>query len=114
MNKKKKDLIFNISAIVIFLILVYFLLIPKGDSNINEEVARCIGENSFIYVQTGCSHCEDQLAMFQNYTKYLHQIDCVYEPEKSGGITGTPTWKIENKLYPGVQEIKTLKGLTGC
>ena len=52
--------------------------------------------------------------MFQNYTKYLHQIDCVYEPEKCGGITGTPTWKIENKLYPGVQEIKTLKGLTGC
>ena len=114
MKIKKGELIFNIVAVIVFVTIVYFLFIPKSVVETNEGIAKCIGERSTVYVQTGCSHCEDQLAMFQNYTSYLNQIDCAYTPEKCSGIEGTPTWKISNKLYVGVQSIDTLKSLTGC
>lgn len=113
-KKKRNQIIFNIGAFIIFIALVYFLFIPKPVVNIDEKLAKCIGQNSLVYVQTGCSHCEDQLALFENYTSYLNQIDCIYTPEKCWEIQGTPTWKINGKLYPGVQQISTLKSLTGC
>ncbi len=114
MKKKKKDLIFNISAIIIVLLLIYFLIIPKNVPETTEEITICIGENSLLYVQLGCSHCETQEEMFGENTKHLNKIDCFYEPERCEGIQGTPTWDIDGNLYSGVQEIDTLRELTGC
>jgi len=114
MDKKKKDLIFNISVFIIFIGLVYFLLIPNGSSQTSEEVAKCIGENSIVYVRVGCSHCVDQEEMFGNNSALLNKIDCFYELDRCQDIDGTPTWKIKGKLYVGVQSIKKLQELTGC
>jgi hypothetical protein len=55
-----------------------------------ENASKCIGNNSVLYVQLGCSHCEDQKALFGDSYKYLTIIDCFYTPEKCQNVTATP------------------------
>lgn len=85
---------------------------PKTD----EETAKCIGENSELYVRLGCTHCENQKKMFGEYVSYLHPVDCFFEREKCAevGIEATPTWIINGEKVVGTQEISKLKELTGC
>lgn len=111
----KKDLIITITITIAVLVLAYFIItsskpIPFTD----EEVAKCIGENSILYVQLGCPHCETQEELFGENLKYLDIIDCFYERDKCEEIRVTPTWKIEGELIENIQSINKLKELTGC
>lgn len=103
-------------GIVIAVIILAYFLINKPKPETPEEVAKCIGEKSILYVQLGCSHCKTQEEMFGENLKYIKEIDCFYEKsicmEKE--ITGTPTWIIGGKKIEGVQSIEKLKELTGC
>lgn len=85
---------------------------PKTD----EETAKCIGEKATLYVQLGCSHCEDQEKIFGNNLKYINSIDCFYNSQTclDEQIEVTPTWKIKGELYKGIQTIEELQDLTGC
>lgn len=99
--------------------LAYFLIAKPFspiDVKTSEEIAKCIGKNSVVYVQLGCPHCENQKKMFGDNYKYINSIDCFYKREEcsQAEISATPTWVIKNKKYPGVQEIEKLRELTGC
>ena len=109
----KKDSWITIGIVIAVIVLAYFL-INKRTPETSEEVAKCIGEKSILYVQEGCSHCKTQEEMFGENLKYIKEIDCFYERDKCGEITGTPTWIIDGKKYEGVQSIEKLKELTGC
>ena len=104
----------TITIILAVIILAYFLIKPNNPSNINEQTAQCIGENSVLYTQLGCHACEIQEEMFGNNYQYLNVIDCFYEKEKCTDITATPTWEINEERIIGVQSIEKLKELTGC
>lgn len=112
MKKRVKSQI--IIGIIILAIVILLLLPSKAPAETSEEIAKCIGEKSTLYVQLGCSHCEDQEELFGENIKYLNKIDCFYETEKCADIVGTPTWEIKNNLYTGVQSIDKLKELTNC
>lgn len=111
----KKENWITIAIIVAVIILAYFL-INKAKPQTSEELAKCIGEKSKLYVQLGCPHCKIQEDMFGDNFKYLNSTDCFYERDKciSEGIEATPTWIINGQKYEGVQSIDTLKTLTGC
>jgi len=115
MNKKRKSLIINI---IIFLVLIVLIILVTTVFNkkpqTTEEIARCISQNSVVYVQLGCHACKTQEDMFGENVKFLEKVDCFYEPEKCTVIEATPTWKIKGELYKGVQSIDKLKELTGC
>ncbi len=103
----------------IILILTTLLLISGAGCNnngIDKELAKCIGENSMIYVSTGCSYCEKQKAMFGDNFKELNSVDCAFIPEKcrEAGVTTVPTWVINGEKIRGVQDIEKLKELTNC
>ena len=116
----KKSLEKFVTALVIIAVLILsaFLILNKPAPQTSSDVAKCIGKNSILYVQTGCSHCKDQEDLFGNNTQYLNEIDCIKSDNMqkciSAGIQGTPTWIIKNKSYEGVQTIEKLKELTGC
>jgi len=121
MNKNR---IVTISIIVLILLVAGGIIYFKNftGASIQDipsvEVAKWIGENSVLYVQTGCSHCTTQENLFGENVKYLTIIDCITSEENkqmciSAGIEGTPTWIIEGKKYSGVQSIEELKKLTG-
>ena len=111
---KKNNLITII--IILTIILLSIIILNKTGSKISEEEAKCIGQNSIIYVQEGCSHCKRQEEMFGENYKYLNVVDCVYEKEKciTEGNKATPTWIIKNKVYEGFQTKDKLKEITGC
>lgn len=101
--------------ILIILIIVLSILIISRDINeVDESIAKCIGENSVLYVQLGCSHCEKQKDLFGESAEYLNIIDCYYSPILCENISATPTWIINNSEYKGTYSIEDLQSLTGC
>jgi len=109
---KKNNLITFV--IIIAIIIFAFFAINKSSPETTEEIAKCIGENSVLYTQLGCSHCEEQEEMFGDHLQYLNVIDCFYERDKCDEIIATPTWIIDGEKYEGVQTIEKLQELTGC
>jgi hypothetical protein len=105
----------NIGIILGILVLAIIIIELRKPNNITtEEIAKCIGETSKIYVQLGCHYCEKQYELFGNYTNYLNKVDCFYEREKCSEIDGTPTWLIKGEYYEGYKDLETLRELTGC
>jgi glutaredoxin len=109
-------------AISVALILVLFLIIkPFTTGNvINEELdsfAKCLTNAGLtMYGTEWCSHCKNQKELFGDSFQYINYIDCDRKSEicTLEGITGYPTWKINNQSYPGEQSFSRLSGLTGC
>ncbi len=114
MQKKWMKLI--TPTIIILVILVAIVLIQGNKQETSEEIAKCIGEKSELYVQLGCHACKTQEEMFGDSYQYLNVIDCFYERNKciEKNITATPTWIISKKEYVGVQTIEELKNLISC
>jgi len=102
-----------VSVVISLLIASYFI---TKQNTISEETTKCIANNSKLYVQLGCSHCEKQEKLFGNYYNYLNVTDCFYETQKciDNEITGTPTWIIKEEKYLGFLSEKELKILTNC
>jgi len=111
----KKNTWVNVLVVVVVLVLAVLILLNANENpQTDEETAKCIGARAILYVQLGCSHCDNQENMFGDYKEHLTVIDCFYEREKCEGIEGTPTWEISGEKIRGVQSIDKLKELTGC
>ena len=108
----------NIYFILMLVVIVAIFLIYslKENSNYTKEEAICIGKNSQLYEKLGCHYCEIQEEDFGKNYKYLNVIDCFYEIEKCDavGITGTPTWIINETMHKGYKNSQELKEITGC
>jgi hypothetical protein len=115
MNKNKKSFIINIIIFVVLIILIILATTIFNKKNqTTEGIAKCIGENSVLYIQLGCHACKTQEDMFGENLNYLEIVDCFYESKKCQSIKATPTWKIKGEYYEGVQSINKLRELTGC
>lgn len=113
MKKRVKSNLITL-GIILVIITISVLILEKPHPETSEEIAKCIGENSELYIQLGCHACETQEEMFGENYQYLTVIDCFYERDKCGEITATPTWKIGGENTIGVQSIEELQKLTGC
>jgi len=120
MKKNTINTLVTIAIIVAVLSFSIYILIKDNTnpSQITEELAICIGQNSELYVQTGCSACKIQEDLFGSNIQYLNMTDCFIQGERQicvdKNIEVTPTWIIKNEEYRGVQSIEKLKSLTGC
>jgi len=110
----KKNNLVTILVVLAVIVLAIIILSKPAPTGTSEEIAKCIGENSELYVQAGCSHCEDQKELFGENYQYLNIIDCFFEIERCEEITATPTWIIDGKKIAGFQSIEKLQELTGC
>jgi len=109
---KKKSLVTLL--IIIAVIILAIMIMTRSHPETSGEVAKCIGKNSELYTQLGCSACKIQEDMFGDNYQYLNVVDCWFEREKCGEIEYTPTWIIKGEKYVGAQSIETLQELTGC
>jgi hypothetical protein len=100
MEKIKFETLISIGICLFVLIIVGFIFLFTSIPKTSEEQAKFIGENSVLYTQLGCSHCEKQENMFGENAKYLKIIDCFEETEKC----------IEQK-YEGVKTAEELENL---
>lgn len=113
---EKKSWVSLIILLVIIVFSIYVLTKDKTHEGVNEKFSKCLAEKSFLYTQLGCHACKIQEEMFGNYYKNLNVVDCTSETLKCSekGIQVTPTWIINNEIYPGVQTIEKLKEITDC
>ena len=101
-------------AIVAIVLIVTLIIANQPKQETPEALTKCIGANSILYIQLGCSHCKDQEDLFGDNKKFLTTVDCFYEGAKCADIKATPTWVINGKKHEGIQSIETLRELTGC
>lgn len=119
MEKAKKEGLSStlITALIVVLIIAiaYFALKTQNHET-SEEIAKCIGDRSILYVQLGCSHCQAQEELFGENIQYLTIVDCFYEYEKCENkeILKTPTWIINREKYEDVLSVDKLRELTKC
>ena len=100
--------------IIIAIVSLAFFVISKNKNETPDEIAKCIGKNSILYIQLGCSACKTQENLFGESYQYLTKVDCWFERDKCTEIQKTPTWIIKGEKYEGVQSIEKLKELTNC
>lgn len=113
---KKQSLITLIIIFFVVILAIAVIYLKNNHPEVDPDVAKCIGSKSVLYTKLGCTHCETQERMFRDSYKYLTVVDCWYDRELciEKSIQGTPTWIIDGKQYIGVQDIETLKRVTGC
>ena len=116
MEKSRLNTIIIVVVVIVLALVIINWKNQKPPVEVTDELSKCIGRSSVLYVQTGCSHCKVQEDMFGTFLNNLNMINCATDIDKctKAGIEFTPTWIIKGKTYTGVQEIKTLKELTGC
>ena len=111
MNKKY----FIAGAIVVIAVVVFYFATKNNSPAVSEEVAKCIGSRAILYTKTGCFYCQKQEELFGDKVKFLNLVNAdSWEDLAKYNITQTPTWIINEEKYVGVQEIETLRNLTGC
>lgn len=114
-NFKKYILLSMIGLIVIFsIITVYSYSQRPGDY---DEFTKCLTESGAVmYGNDFCSYTGKQLNYFGRSDKYLNYVKCADDQAlcDSKGVTLTPTWEIDGKMYKSVQTFEMLSALTGC
>ena len=80
-----------------------------------DEFAKYLTEQGIkMYGTEWCPHCKNQKKLFGNSFQYINYTDCDKNRNECSiaGITGYPTWKINNQTYPGEQSIERLVQLS--
>jgi len=107
----------TIKIIFILIIILATLFITGCTQSKYDSLAQCLSNNNAtMYGTNWCSHCKTQKAAFGSSFEKINYIDCDYQKELciEAGVTGYPTWIINNTKYPGEQPLKKLAYLTGC
>jgi len=121
---KNNDKIINILIISLLIIAtcflsynVYNIILFENSHSINcekDDTICCIGESSILYTTSTCPYCKQQKQLFGEELYNINYIDCDINNSDCQNISVVPTWKINEKYYQGVQDIKTLAELTNC
>ncbi|MBS3078927.1 hypothetical protein J4218_02295 [Candidatus Pacearchaeota archaeon] len=71
-------------------------------------------QGAVMYGTEWCPHCKNQKKLFGNSFQYINYTDCDKNQKacSEAGISGYPTWKINNQTYPGGQSIERLAQLS--
>lgn len=108
----------NLITWVIILAIIIFGVwtLNKSEPSPEQELVKCIGENSVLYVQTGCFACKKQEDLFGENYEFIQTVNCATDIDECilKGVGSTPTWIINGEKIVGVQTIEELKTLTGC
>ena len=60
--------------VILAVVILAFVIINRPIPETPEDVAKCIGENSELYIQLGCHACETQERLFGDNYQYLNVI----------------------------------------
>jgi hypothetical protein len=90
---------------------------PSNLTSASEDFVKCLNNSGAVmYGTSWCHYCQQQKTMLAPYFEYITFVDCDMNVElcRSKGVTGYPTWIIQNKSESGLQEISQLETLSGC
>ena len=116
MNIQKRTNIIICLLILLIISSIYTINYFKQKINPEEDILKCISENSVLIVSKTCSHCANQKLILGDSIKDFEILDVTENPElwEEYNLLGVPAWIIGDEIYYGTKEIKTLKDLTEC
>lgn len=116
MNIQKRTNI--IIGLLVLLIISSILTINylKERADPEEDILKCVAENSVLVVSKTCSHCANQKIILGDSIKEFEIIDVSEHPEvwDEYNLIGVPAWIINDEIYYGVKEIEQLHDLVNC
>lgn len=105
-------------------ILILFLISCSNNGKYDSFVNCLDDKNVKMYGAFWCGHCKNQKEMFSDSEElFINKIyvECDLRAENNGreecqekGITGYPTWTINNEKYPGVRQLEYISAISGC
>jgi thiol-disulfide isomerase/thioredoxin len=115
----------KIAAIVVAVIVIALVarsisglfVVPSNGTNYLDDFAKCLTSKGVtMYGAEWCGHCKNQKELFGDSFKYINYVECPNNQDlcKAMGITGYPTWVVNDNLNPGEQTLETLSSLSGC
>ena len=115
MRKREKAMILFgvvIAIIGIILIINYY----QNNYHLDRPTALCIANKSSLIVSKTCGHCAEQKRILGEHLSVFEVIYTDEHPEvfSQYNLIGVPTWIIDGRMYPGVQNVRKLKQITGC
>jgi glutaredoxin len=114
---KAKNMLIGLGIFIILGMVIYGYIWWKSLPGKYDNFAKCLNEKGAIMYGTDwCSYCKNQKNLFGRSFEFVNYVNCDYEKDEcqDQGVKGYPTWKINEKIYPGVQSIGRLSSLTGC
>lgn len=114
-NFRKYIIIFMVGLIVVFSTMMGYSYLQRPGEY--DDFAKCLTEKgAVVYGNDFCTYTGKQLNFFGPSEGYLNYIKCAENQDlcDSKGVTITPTWEIDGKMYEQVQTFETLSRLTGC
>jgi glutaredoxin len=114
MGKAKTWTYVIIAGIVV--IAIYSFMKDEGPGEY-DSFAQCLTDKGIVMYGTDwCPHCKNQKKLFGKSFDYVNYVNCDLFKDACNvaGVTGYPTWKIENQNYPGTQALQKLSLLSDC
>ncbi|MBI4450951.1 hypothetical protein HY642_03175 [Candidatus Woesearchaeota archaeon] len=99
-------------AIGIFVLVAALIVRQVAAPGQFDSFAKCLTEKGAVMYGAieWCTYTQQQQGMFGKSFKFVNYKDY----RQLEGIKKTPTWVIDGKWYPGVQDFERLSELTGC
>jgi len=111
---RKKEILIFVIIIATVISIIFLIKYVRGNGNHNEELMRCIAQNSKIIVSPTCGACAYQKEILNDYLNLFEIININQEIGNQYNLKGVPTWIINEQTYAGVRSVEQLKELTGC
>lgn len=110
---------------LIFLGILALFLVSCGNNTGYSSFVDCLDDKDVkLYGAFWCGHCKNQKEMFGDSEKILTDkiyVECDIRANKNNqeecqekGITGYPTWIINDEKYPGVRQLEYISAISGC
>jgi len=110
-----------ITAVALYYIGTYvtgwFVSGEEGSEGEYDSFAKCLTENDAVmYGREGCGWCTKQKELFGDSFKHITYVECTAKPQlcQQKGISGVPSWGINDGLSAGLKTLEQLSTLTGC
>lgn len=96
---------------------VYLFYIVSASPGSYDNFAKCLEENGVvIYGNDWCQYTQQQMEAFGKSEEYLDYVRCDDNRQicQQKGVSITPTWEINGKIYSGIQSFQALSEASGC
>jgi len=111
-----KEISLLLLLIVLIIGIILFINSVRANGNHEENIMKCIADNSLLIVSKTCGHCAHQIEILEDSKDYFEIVYLDKNPDllEKYNLAGVPTWIINEKTEVGFHSIEKLKKLTGC
>lgn len=121
-KKLRKKIIFYLITFLLIGSFIYIGIKKANEPGKYDDFAKCLTEKNIKFFGTyWCPGCAEQKRLFGKSIKHVDYVECDSRGSnprselcQKEGITGYPTWGINNTKFQGVTQLEELARKSGC